>query len=587
MGLPPLSDSRPTSQGGRSSSAAGARGVQRAVNSPTAAALQTRGAGRQGREPRSPSPSLLAGAALRMRTSPPVASDRGQPMACMRGPRKPATSADLPMLPSARFFTIWHLVARSARCSSLPDLAALCLVCSCSGKACISDMVWEELYKNKWKQDVVPNVTDVGGWRNEYLTRVRRSQANFKAKTLPSLLQRSRRKDGLPDLQKLFEALQVRFSFTVGPQLGCRSGGDPKKKDQWFTLGSDSVGIFSTSVLLRCSFSRATFKPPLQVEFRGRSAALGTEHTVLVASMPAKGAELVAADENFVFFRSTCGRVLFCIWKNDGTLAGLFLSLHHMHLLEPFLLQSSKASLEHLAGKPAPDDLDSQLGLHDYSILLNLHSSKLEVFSNCFYKVAANKECTIGKARARRMCTLESRVGSESGLRRTDSSAADFYEVAVANFEVLAPHDSGARPPFPCVRQPQLVFQSLAFKSILQDVFVLDATVFDEHGHVCWATSVVTSCQSGGSSPYESLLAARRFVNVDFDREDSGKGEAVRWCCVVERGSAHLVVQMEYSIVSARNGDAQPLPRLNTISWHPELTFLDAWWGSKYSERIA
>ena len=33
--------------------------------------------------------------------------------------------------------------------------------------------------------------------------------------------------------------------------------------------------------------------------------------------------------------------------------------------------------------------------------------------------------------------------------------------------------------------------------------------------------------------------------------------------------------------VAGGGGLVQPLPRLNSISWHPELAFLDDWWRSQ------
>ncbi|CAE8693511.1 unnamed protein product, partial [Polarella glacialis] len=304
----------------------------------------------------------------------------------------------------------------------------------------------------------------------------------------------------------------------------------------------------------------------------------------------------------------------------DGTLAGLFGTLHHVNVFQPLL--ASGEAWESLAGRPPPDDIDSSLGLHDYNLLLTLRSAKVEAFSNCFYKVAAFKPggdgTCFGSARVRQSCCVEQRpcvagaaaaataapqVGSGRGQRIRSTPTADsaskgdeaFHSAQVANFEVLAPHASGSQPPFPCLRQPQLAFQTLAFRSILPDVFFLDATVFDEHGHVFWATSAAVS-MVGDANPHESDLAQQRFVEVDFDRDSSihaggtDKAEtAVRWVCLADRGAAQLVVQLEFGgrwsggAGSAGEEGQRPLPRLNSVSWHPELAYLDAWWGSRYA----
>eukprot|EP00445_Apocalathium_hangoei_P073332 CAMPEP_0204168480 /NCGR_PEP_ID=MMETSP0361-20130328/40754_1 /ASSEMBLY_ACC=CAM_ASM_000343 /TAXON_ID=268821 /ORGANISM="Scrippsiella Hangoei, Strain SHTV-5" /LENGTH=593 /DNA_ID=CAMNT_0051125941 /DNA_START=6 /DNA_END=1784 /DNA_ORIENTATION=- len=514
-------------------------------------------------------------------------------MACMR-PRKQKLTLDASAPPSAHVFAIWHLVARAASCLGLPEVAALRSACRCADEACSSDMVWEQLFKGKWNKEQAAGGADQrqGDWKQQFLVRLRRLQAAYQAKTLPSLVQKLRRKDGLPDLQKMHESLRIKFSLALSPPSGGLMSDGSKVKH--LHLRSESVGIFSTSVLVRCSFSNLTFSPPLRLHVRARSSALGSEHELLTAAVlkPSdKSCNCIASDEHFMFIRSSCGRALFCVWKKDSTLAGLFVSMHHMHILEPFLATGPQAALETLAGRPGPDDIDSQLGLHDYSVLLTMHSSKLEVFSNCFYKVAVDKENAFGATRVHRTCVLDQRAADEKrpqagAAARAGAASGEFYEAKVANFEVLAPHESGGRPPFPCVRPPQLVFQSLAFKSCLPDTLFVDATVFDEHGHICWATSMAVSCQSGGASPHESLLAARRFAAVDFDREHEGQGDAVRWLCVAEHGAAQLVVQLEYGHLTTP-GDDRQLPRLNAISWHPELSFLDAWWGSKYASSAA
>merc|ERR1712083_953482 len=107
----------------------------------------------------------------------------------------------------------------------------------------------------------------------------------------------------------------------------------------------------------------------------------------------------------------------------------------------------------------------------------------------------------------------------------------------------------------------------------------MDVTVFDEHGRVFWAASAAVTLQTD-APPHESLLASRRLADVvDFDRRAADTLEdgsaPVRWICLADRGAAQLVVQLEYSSGCApSSAEAEGLPpRLNTITWHPEVAF--------------
>ncbi|CAE7693482.1 unnamed protein product, partial [Symbiodinium necroappetens] len=83
--------------------------------------------------------------------------------------------------------------------------------------------------------------------------------------------------------------------------------------------------------------------------------------------------------------------------------------------------------------------------------------------------------------------------------------------------------------------------------------------------------------------PHESTMLEERKAQVDFDREGNGSGacQKVRWISLADRGAAHLVLQLEGAAQAPEadegGGLVQPLPRLNSISWHPELAFLDDW----------
>lgn len=521
-------------------------------------------------------------------------------------------------------FAIVHLIIRIATHLTLREVQALCVASKRCSEACSTDEVWQAIFRAQWGEDKKLQgngaESDVG-WKQRFKVRLRRAHAHFAAKALPAHIKKLRRRDGLPDMQKLHDCLKLKYSLRLAPT------GASEADVKVMPMSADSISIFASSVLLRCSFSSMKFRLPLRLEVVARSGAMGSEQTLLstttCTSLTLESwGERIGSDDNFNFIRSPCGRVLLVFWKSDRTLAGLFVSLHHASVLRPFLSTASSSALQALVGKPPPDDVDSKLGLHGYTVLLALHSARLDLFSNCFYNVAAIKDGTFDQATMQRHVVLERsseappEADEEEGSReqgrahpshkvahqgaagigaraakaptpaRERGGAASLpagasYKASVANFEVVAPHKSGTNIPFPCLRQPQLAFQTTAFRSLLADTAFVDITVFDEHNHIFWGASAVVRLTSG-DTPHESAVGAQRFVEVDFDRDGTEKGAPVRWLCLAEQGVAQLVVQLEYSAPSP-SGE-EPLPRLNSITWHPELSFLNSWWGSQYAQ---
>merc|ERR1712232_1153857 len=146
----------------------------------------------------------------------------------------------------------------------------------------------------------------------------------------------------------------------------------------------------------------------------------------------------------------------------------------------------------------------------------------------------------------------------------------------VAHFEVLAPHRSGSRPQFPCTQPIHLAFHNTGFRSLLPGLLFVDVTAFDEHGRVFWAISAAAALVN--AAPHSALTG--RTSTIDFDRAGRKTSKtSTRWLCLADRGAAQLAVQLEFvgNPDSTRGADACTPPRVNTIAWHVEPRFLDAW----------
>ena len=303
---------------------------------------------------------------------------------------------DLPLL-------VLELVVRLGCVRMQAAVREVCRVRACSRQLreiCSEDALWEQLYEVKWP--LAAGKEAMKGWRHAFLARLARAQAHFLANTLPKLV-RKRRRDGCVELRRIFESLKMSFTLRCSQnEVKCS-----------LELSEASIQLFDAALAVRCTFSTA-LRCPLQLELLGRSASVGCLESLLTSRLQNLEDWPLVAESGLDFRRSPCGRVFLAFWK-DGSLAGLFLSLHYAQILRPLLAKSEAWSL--LAAPPRPDDLDSELGLHDYTMLLTVRSAKLECFSNCFYKIHAFKRWMFGGAGCSGKLSDSSEHRGESGRK--------------------------------------------------------------------------------------------------------------------------------------------------------------------------
>ena len=243
--------------------------------------------------------------------------------------------------------------------------------------ACSQDTVWENLYRLRWPLEIPGQSVPGCGWLQRFLHRLRQVHEAFVRRKLPDLARKSRRRDGLPDLRKLYESLQVRHIMSVvQPHAGTAR----------LEFNQTSVQMFDSAVCLRCSFSSLRVTCPFRLEFVGRSATMGRQEVLLTAdvnSLDDFSDELVMDETKFL--RSRCGRLLLAFWGSSNTLAGIYANLSYHCIFQS--LWSKCEAWDILAGRPCSDDLDSCLGLHSYALQLTLRSGKVESFSSTFYNL--------------------------------------------------------------------------------------------------------------------------------------------------------------------------------------------------------
>jgi len=472
-------------------------------------------------------------------------------MPCQRRPPpKPKLEG---MRLSEAVLTLEELCVRSAMFLSLLEMCALQAVCRSTLAACSHDAVWERLCRGRWPKSE-GLAANGHSWKSVFFNLLRQAQARF-GKALLGLVSKTRRKDGLPDMRKVHNSLKLSYVLTL--TLRGRSAAVDNR--HVFRFSEESVNVFASSIGIRCSFASIKVSAPVEISLSTHSTALGVDCNIFSINLPntrSWGQEL-ASDENCRFVRSPCGHLLVALWRDDSSVAGIFFAVHFSHILKSCFDAARCPAWKALAGPPAFDDIDQSLGLHDYSMNITLRGVKAECFHQCFYKIAAPRGQNFGVAEAPIACVVVQSGGAEEQAKPGVLAGARGGRPArSAHFEVQAPHKSGDQIPFPCIRPLQLMFQTPAFRSLIPDLFFVDVTVFDEHGHVFWAVSAPATL----SRDAPSALCSERVAEVDFDRAGADERTEVRWLCLADKGAAQLAVQLEFDAGGPAEAE---MPRVN------------------------
>ncbi|XP_005041832.1 PREDICTED: F-box only protein 15 isoform X2 [Ficedula albicollis] len=161
----------------------------------------------------------------------------------------------------------------------------------------------------------------------------------------------------------------------------------------------------------------------------------------------------VGADE-FVQLFSLSPGLLVGIWKEKNEIAFVMANLHYNQLLERSILGSATVQYVPPPNKPLLDDIDSEYGLHDYTLHLDLHGR------NCMYLCGSFKYLFCKKR------------DIENGYLR----------LRVVNLQDNRKH-------LPIIGTLGICWETDVFKGNIKDCFVMDLTLLDETGKPFWCFS--------------------------------------------------------------------------------------------------
>ncbi|KAF4801308.1 F-box protein 15 [Turdus rufiventris] len=161
----------------------------------------------------------------------------------------------------------------------------------------------------------------------------------------------------------------------------------------------------------------------------------------------------VGADELVQLFSLSPG-LLVGIWKEKNEIAFVMANLHYNRLLERSILGSATVQYVPPPNKPLLDDIDSEYGLHDYSLHLDLHGR------NCMYLCGSFK------------CLFCRKRDIENG----------YLKLRVVNLKDNRKH-------LPIIGTLGICWETDVFKGNVKDCFVMDLTLLDETGKPFWCFS--------------------------------------------------------------------------------------------------
>ncbi|XP_066417216.1 F-box only protein 15 isoform X1 [Molothrus aeneus] len=162
---------------------------------------------------------------------------------------------------------------------------------------------------------------------------------------------------------------------------------------------------------------------------------------------------VVGADELVQLFSLSPG-LLVGMWKGKNEIAFVMANLHYNQLLERSILGSATVQYSPPPNKPLLDDIDSEYGLHDYRLHLDLHGR------NCMYLCGSFK------------CLFCRKRDIENG----------YVRLVVVNLKDNRKH-------LPIIGTLGICWETDVFKGNVKDCFVMDLTLLDETGMPFWCFS--------------------------------------------------------------------------------------------------
>jgi hypothetical protein len=221
----------------------------------------------------------------------------------------------------------------------------------------------------------------------------------------------------------------------------------------------------------------------------------------------------------------------------DGEVGFIMVSLAHAEVLHAFLVDI------HPPHRVILDDVDSEYGLHDYTCSVSIRHAGRVYWSQSYQHIHYTK------------------TGDSYSAYGPSVAASATQAVFVVKENTLARDGYNAGHPFSYT--PSFPWSAAHFSGKLEDICVVDFTIWDEHSQPVWALSRAVVCER------------LRPIANDYGHEVMGDEELFR---VVVAQPETGCLALELLVVPARQTST-----VLSVDFRLDLAFIDTKFGTQYA----
>lgn len=398
---------------------------------------------------------------------------------------------------------------------------------------CNDNVLWYRIYssiytskKIHWKPKTVEAIDDhlshstmqekdMGYWKKEYISKV----ITAGKKGIMNLLKPVNPYTGLPaNIKKAVAAAGLIWAITLKDKSGkervmeqvevCFN--DTSVTVFWYGLAWPCLGILTTLQLHGVTpLLHERSKVPSKNGPRRRSLISEYDLTNL------KDCSILLGCDSLVKVSRLNPGLLLGLWRNGSEIAFVMASLHYHNLLQRSTMGSFSVPFIPVH-KPILDDIDSQYGLHDYQLHIDIHSGRRTFMCGSFSHLHCKKDDIV------------------NGFLK-------FIVISVKNNKQHAP----------LAGKIGLLWKTDAFDGNVQNCFMMDATLLDETEKPFWCVSVPVNIEPSAVPEGLYDFLGQHFVLNYSDKEGKVRMELVWMTESAEYCIINLVIYVSTAKVNS------------------------------------
>ncbi|XP_078543639.1 F-box only protein 15 [Lissotriton helveticus] len=356
---------------------------------------------------------------------------------------------------------------------------------------------------------------DIGYWKKEYISKV----ITAGKKGIMNLLKPENPYTGLPaDIKKAVAAAGLLWAIT----LKDKSGKERVMEQVEVCFNDTSVTIFWYSLAWPCLGSLTTLQlhgvTPLLHECSKVPNKNGPRRRSLISEYDLtnlKDCSILLGCDNLVKVSRLNPGLLLGLWRSGSEIAFVMASLHYHNLLQRSTMGSFSVPFIPVR-KPILDDIDSQYGLHDYQLHIDIHSGGRTFMCGSFSHLHCKK----------------------------DDIVNGFLKLTVISVKNNKQHA-------PLAGKIGLLWKTDAFDGNVQNCFMIDITLLDEIEKPFWCVSAPVNIHTSAMPDCLYDFLGQHFVLNYSDKEGKVHMELVWMTESAEYCIINLVIYVSTAKVNS------------------------------------